>query len=518
MRFAMNVDGYNIDVNYSYGYYRELSPLKFRLSCLLRGIKPPTISTACELGYGNGISLNIHSATSNAQWYGTDFNASQASFANEFANLSENGAKIYADSFLDFLHRKDLPDFDFIGFHGIYSWVDEKNRSYLREFIDKKLKAGGAVYASYNIVPGFVDLLPFRNVIKNYADFMQPKSKDSIGKLSGALDFFEKLTQADAAFISTNPQFKAEVDRMKNLDKPYLVHEFMNKSWEIMDFLQIHKELSESRIEFAFPSSFKSMWEHIVHKENQKAILDSIDNVCFKEYVRDLMNNTRFRRDYYIKGSQTLTPFEQKKLIEEMRVILVVPAQDVELSVNISACGFEHKFNLSKELYSLFLDIVSDHQPKTIAQIKKAANGKLDDIKQIIEVISVLDEKSALRYAQPEEVTNLAVEKTHKLNLEILQRSLTHDISHLGSALLGEGVQITRLHQLFLSSVLEGKKKDQEHIDYMWQTLKSQNQKIVHEGQIIQSDEENIKYIQTIVSEFQKTLPLLRNLKILKGI
>lgn len=514
----MNTDGYNIDINYSYGYYRELSPLKFRLNCLIRGIKPPTISTACELGYGNGISLNVHSAASNVQWWGTDFNPSQANFANEFANLSGNEAKIYSDSFLDFLHRKDLPDFDFIGFHGIYSWVDEKNRRYLRDFIDKKLKVGGVVYASYNILPGFVDLLPFRNVLKNYADFMQPQSKDSIAKLSGALDFFEKLTEADAAFITTNGQLKSEVDKMKNLDKSYLVHEFMNKSWEIMDFLQIYKELSESKIDFVFPASFKSMWEHIVHKENQKAMLDSIDNIYFKEYIRDLMNNTRFRKDYYIKGNQDLTLSEQKSLIGEMRVILVAPVEDIELSLEISACGFEHKFNLSKDLYGIFLDILSDYKPKTIEEIQKAANGKLDDMKQIIEIISVLDEKSILRYVQPEEVANLAMEKTHKLNLAILEKSLSHDIAVLGSALLGEGFQISRLHQLFLRSILDGKKRDQEHVDYMWQILKSQNQKIIVKGQVIQGDEENIKQLQTMVSDFQKTLPLLRNLKILKGI
>lgn len=514
----MNTDGYNIDINYSYGYYRELSPLKFRLNCLIRGIKPPEISTACELGYGNGLSLNIHSAASNVEWYGTDFNPSQANFATDLANLSGNGAKIYADSFLDFLHRKDLPDFDFIGFHGIYSWVDEKNRGYLRDFISKKLKVGGVVYASYNILPGFIDLLPFRNVIKNYADFMQPQSKDSIGKLSGALDFFEKLSQVDAAFISTNLKLKSEVDRMKNLDKPYLVHEFMNKSWEIMDFLQIHKELSESKINFVFPADFKSMWEHIVHTDGQKAMLDSIENVYFREYVRDLMNNTRFRKDYYIKGAQALSVAEQKNLIEQMRLILIAPAKDIELSLTISACGFEHKMNLSKDIYSTFLDIMSDHQPKTIAQIQKAANGKLDNIKQIVEIISVLDEKGVLGYAQREEVANLAMETTHKLNLAILQKCLTHDIHNLGSALLGEGFSIKRLHQLFLLSVLEGKKKDEEHIDYIWQILKSHNQKIILEGKVIQSEEESIKHLQKLVGDYQKTLPLLRNLKILKGI
>ena len=46
--------GYVADVNYTYGYYRELNPALLRLACLNAGIVPPPAGPLnyLELGYG----------------------------------------------------------------------------------------------------------------------------------------------------------------------------------------------------------------------------------------------------------------------------------------------------------------------------------------------------------------------------------------------------------------------------------------------------------------------------------
>jgi len=43
-----------------------------------------------------------------------------------------------------------LPDFDYIGLHGIWSWISDENRQVIVDFIRKKLKVGGVLYISYN--------------------------------------------------------------------------------------------------------------------------------------------------------------------------------------------------------------------------------------------------------------------------------------------------------------------------------------------------------------------------------
>src|SRR5690349_12588894 len=71
--------GYVTEVEYPYGYYKELCPGILRLACLKVGIAPPTAKPLryLELGYGQGLSINIHAAAVEGEFWGTDFNPTQ---------------------------------------------------------------------------------------------------------------------------------------------------------------------------------------------------------------------------------------------------------------------------------------------------------------------------------------------------------------------------------------------------------------------------------------------------------
>jgi hypothetical protein len=127
--------GYVADIGYTFGYYTELNPLRVKLAFLNAGLVFPEAGTACELGFGQGLSANMHAAASTCQWHGTDFNPAQAGFAQGLASVAGSGAKLYDDSFAEFVNRTDLPEFDYIGIHGIWSWISDENRSIMVEFI-----------------------------------------------------------------------------------------------------------------------------------------------------------------------------------------------------------------------------------------------------------------------------------------------------------------------------------------------------------------------------------------------
>ena len=137
--------GYVADIGYTYGYYTELNPQRVKLAFLNQGLVFPEMGTACELGFGQGLSANFHAAASVTQWHGTDFNPSQASFAPELAGASGAGARLYDEAFSDFASRPDLPEFDYIGLHGIWSWISDDNRQVIVDFIRTKLKVGGVL-------------------------------------------------------------------------------------------------------------------------------------------------------------------------------------------------------------------------------------------------------------------------------------------------------------------------------------------------------------------------------------
>lgn len=140
--------GYVADIGYTFGYYTELNPLRLRLAFLNAGLAVPDNGVACELGFGQGLSANLHAAASVTQWHGTDFNPSQAGFAQELASVSGAAAQLHDDAFADFCARPGLPDFDYIGLHGIWSWISDANRAVIVDFVRRKLKVGGVCFTS----------------------------------------------------------------------------------------------------------------------------------------------------------------------------------------------------------------------------------------------------------------------------------------------------------------------------------------------------------------------------------
>src|ERR1700693_2545593 len=120
--------GYVTDLDYTHGYYRELCPGLLRLACLSAGVAPPASPPLryLELGYGRGLSINIHAAATTGEFWGTDFNPSQAGYARGLAEAAGSGAKLLDDSFAELAARPELPEFDIITLHGIWSWVSDE--------------------------------------------------------------------------------------------------------------------------------------------------------------------------------------------------------------------------------------------------------------------------------------------------------------------------------------------------------------------------------------------------------
>ena len=58
--------GYVADIGYTYGYYLELNPQRVKLAFLNAGLVAPEFGTACELGFGQGLSANMHVCSTSA--------------------------------------------------------------------------------------------------------------------------------------------------------------------------------------------------------------------------------------------------------------------------------------------------------------------------------------------------------------------------------------------------------------------------------------------------------------------
>ena len=100
--------GYVVDVEYTHGFYQELTPSLLSFLALLQGVQTPDLGSSlsyCELGCGQGFSTNLLAAANpHIQFHATDFNPGHIVGAQSLAQAGGlQNVHFYDDSFADFL-------------------------------------------------------------------------------------------------------------------------------------------------------------------------------------------------------------------------------------------------------------------------------------------------------------------------------------------------------------------------------------------------------------------------------
>ena len=504
--------GYVADIGYTYGYYNELNPNRATLAFLDAGYAPPSAGAHCELGFGQGLSVNVHAAASGATWFANDFNPSQAAFARSLASASGADAHLTDEAFADFCNRSDLPEFDSIGLHGIWSWISDENRSVIVDFIRRKLKVGGALYISYNTQPGWAAFAPMRHLMTEHASVMGSTGKGVVSKINGALEFAQKLLDTNPMFARANPSVVDRLKKVASQDRHYLAHEYFNKDWHPMHFATMSQWLSPAKIDFACSAHYLDHIDAVNLSAQQQALLKEIPDATFKESVRDFMVNQQFRRDYWIKGARKLSAVEQAELIKLHKLVLISPREDISLKIS----GSLGEANMSEAIYAPILDLMSDHKTRSIQEIASKVQSKSINFAQVVQAAMVLVGSGHMASVQSEEQITKAKQTSAKLNKALIDRArFSAEITFLASPVTGGGIAVNRFQQLFLLAMRNGKKQPQDWASEVWAVLSAQNQRLIKEGKALESAEDNVQELVNQANDFaRKRLPILKALEV----
>lgn len=502
--------GYVADIGYTYGYYTELNPLRVKLPFLNAGIAFPEISAACELGFGQGMSANIHAAASAVQWWGTDFNPAQASFAQELASASGAGARLFDQAFAEFCHCADLPDFDYIGLHGIWSWISDENRTVIVDFVRRKLKVGGVLYMSYNTYPGWAPMLPLQHLLARHTDSMGAAGAGTLNRLDAALDFAKRFFATNPLYTQANPSIGARLQKLTEQNRNYLAHEYFNRNWDPMHFAEFAKWIEPAKVTYACSAHLLDHIDAVNLSAEQQQFLQTLPDPMFRQTVRDFMVNQQFRRDYWVKGARLLNPVDRAEQIRAHRVVLAAPRNGVELK----ATGSIGEATLNEGVYPPILDVLADYKPRTLHQIEQAVKDKGLVFAQVLQAAMVLVGKGDLAAAQDDKAIARAKPHTDKLNAYLMNKARgSNDLAYLASPATGGGITVNRFQQLFLLARTQGKKTPEEYAQFVWQILAAQNQRLTKEGKVIESAEDNLAELTGQAQEFaEKRLPVLKAL------
>lgn len=494
-------DGYQTEVNYTYGYYKELSPNYQKYCLLLSGIDTPDNAQEqnhCELGFGQGVSLNVHTASNLGTFYGTDFNPAHAAHANILAEKAKTNHHFYDASFEELL-AKDLPQFDSISLHGIWSWISHENQAIVLKFIRKYLKPNGIVYISYNCLTGWAANMPIRELFHSHFKF-NSKSHNPVQKVKDSLDFSEALLLQEPTFAIRNPNALQKVQELKKQNPNYLIHEYLNQDWQCFSFQQVIKTLEDIKLSYASPSDLNVHLDNINFSEQHKNFINSIEHPIFKEQCRDYFANTQFRRDLFVRGKNTLTSLQIIEKLRKISFVLLTSPEHIPTTIQ----GYLGQFNLIQEIYKPISEYFqkNNYSPVTLAEIEN--NIPELNHNQISNALTIL---CHLNIAQPcfNEPTDLILKQSQDFNLYTLEQASFHqNYQVLANPYSGIGITTDHFSQLFYRAhFIDKLKTAKQFAEYVYKNLLNLNLLVLNEkGELVKDKAESLKIIQKKAQTF----------------
>ena len=260
----------------------------------------------------------------------------------------------------------DLPDFDIIGLHGIWTWISEENSRVVVDIIRRKLKVGGLVYVSYNCLPGWAPAMPLRHLMKLHAD-LAAEAAGVVAKVDGAVAFAQQVIDSGALYFRANPAVGERLKALSALSRNYLVHEYFTEDWRQITFSDMARVLEDAKLSFVGSAHLLDHVEAVNLSEAGQKLLSGIGHPILRQSVRDYLVNQQFRRDIFAKGSRRLSSLEQAEAFRQQPFVLLTAPGDIPMKV----AGSLGEAKLDEQFYRPLIESFASEgfAPKTLGQV-----------------------------------------------------------------------------------------------------------------------------------------------------
>jgi len=504
--------GYVAEVDYPYGYYREMSPALLSLAVLNRNVSAshPRVPRYLELGFGQGLALNIHAAACPGEFWGTDFNPVHASNAQEMAEASGAGPRLFDLSFAELAVRDDLPEFDMIAVHGVWSWISDENRATIVDLVRRKLAAGGMLYISYNCTPGWSPIMPLRHLMQLHAALAGSEDEGMTGKIGAAIEFTQRVVDAGATYFRDNPAVAAWLKRIQQQNRHYLAHEYFTRDWQPMPFSQVAEWLSQAKLSFCASADLLTHVDQIHLTREWQELLGGIGHPILRESVRDYLVGQQFRKDIFIKGGRTMLPPEQFERFRDQGFVLTIAAPDVPMQIKT----MRGPVNLPERICQAVIAALSErgYVPKTVGELLAHPACQAFPPGHLIQTLVVLTGAGHVLPVQRDEAIAMARPRCEALNDYLCQRARhTGDAAYLASPVTGMGISVQRVGQLFLLARQQGRAEAPDWARFVWEIVEAQGQRLIKDGKTLDSAQDNLAELTAQAQTFAlKRLPILK--------
>ena len=367
--------GYVTDVPYVPGYYVQQSPVHMVVAARAAGVacdlpEDDDPVHVLELGCGVGVgALVLAAANTNWRVTGVDFNPAHIATARAFARQAgvDNATFLEADlaTLAEDRQANSIPEVDFVSAHVLWSWVPPPVREGVVRLLRAKVRAGGLVHLSYNVLPGWQGALGMQRLIR--AGGLARKGR-SDRQAEAGIDLLRALHGAGAYHLAGNPFVEKFIKGVPDMTPAYLAHEFMNASWSPCFHADVAAALSEAKLEWVGSANLLEDFPELVLTPAERTVLELIENLLDRELIKDLCRARGLRHDIFVRGVNRLAGPDLLESLREITLALSVNAAEFSFDIEMA----KGAARLSKEFYAPVVAALAK-QPQKVGSLMSLA-------------------------------------------------------------------------------------------------------------------------------------------------
>ncbi|HMJ11030.1 MAG TPA: class I SAM-dependent methyltransferase [Polyangiaceae bacterium] len=497
--------GYQVNREYGYVFSPHMAPANLLFTAAHRGVATATPANYryFELGCGFGLMSLLFAATNpDAEFWANDFMPDHVLEARSIAEEAELTNVQFLEKSFEELLDADLPEFDVIALHGVYSWVNDANRARIREFLRRHLKTGGLVYVSYNHPVGFAPIAPLRRLL-NEASSVASGSIEQ--RVQSAFELVARLAKVEARYFEAIPHLEAGIEQLRKKRPSYLIHEFFNSAWSLCTHSEVARDFKDAKLSYvASARLLEDLWQMVLTPE-QIALLRTIPDRTLQEDAKDFILNTNLRRDLFARGLRARSNQERRAHLLDMRFALTLPRDQCAHEVK-SPLG---KITLLEHVHTPLLDALAE-EPHTLRRLTEAPSLARLGPDAIVHGVLALVAAGYASPALPESLSERAVSGAQRFNRVAARRSTgPRPLPCLASAVLGSGVPVSTVGQLFH----EGSAGERSLPEHAWARLSGAGQSVSRDGVRLEGTDASLAELRHLATDFARSQqPTLRQL------
>ena len=263
-----------------------------------------------------------------------------------------------------------------------------------------------------------------------------------------------------------------------------------------------------SALDFACSIDPIDLFDNLNLNDDARNFLEPIKQPIFREQMKDFFTMRAHRRDIFIRGAVRLNPVETMQRIRQTKFILLTTKKDIptEFQTPLGVAKF------SEEVVNRLIEFLASEQfePKTFEQISTATNDP-----NPLQLLSIMIRMNVI--APCTESNGRIRKKCSQLNEYLCSRSeFDNRLRFLASPITGGKIPVNQLEMMIMKLMKIGHNDEDYIAEEFWKILERNGDRLIIEGNRLESKDENISKIREMVKEFfSDRILLLKSLQVI---